>query len=337
MTDLYVKGPVLAPGMIGRPELGVTDRPLTPEEIQKAAYQFLPGTPLVDEQHEFKQVGDVVESYITPEITEFNNREYPVGTWFLTAKVTDPNTKQQVQSGILKGFSAAAFPEKFGHLIPKGMFSDVKEGEWFSLAVSLVKMPFYPEMIFKVFGPDDIIKKSFNSEVDTVGEGDNALAGIIGKLLDYVIKKESSDDGKQYETELEKKVRDLKEKDEENQKTIKKLEKKVDKLSEKQEEPPGEEETEDEEDDKEDKKKSKKTKKSKKGKKEKSKKSKDDEEETDDEDEEVDDDDEEEEVDEKEEKIIKKGLSPDNKKTNPAKSFNERAGMDPLGRNPKYL
>jgi len=352
LDAIYVKGAVISPGWIGRPELGQTDRPLTALEIQKAAYSFPLGSPLfdykqpvVDVQHDFNPQALAVEQFIAPEPIEFNNDIYDPGTWFLTSKVTDPTIQRMILSGELTGYSVGAFPEEYKQLfVKKGMFADVPEGGWFPLAVSMVKMPFYPKAVFKVFGPDDIIKKSlnFNSEVDTVsGEEDKGMAGLVNRLLDIVIKKEGSDDGKQYETELEKKVRQLKEKDEENQKTIKKLEKKVNKLSEKQEEPPGKEDDDDEEDDDKNKK-SKKSKKSKKGKKDKkdkkskSKKTKDDEEDDDSEEEEIDDDDEEEEE-EVEEKIIKKGLSPDNKKTKPTKSFNERAGMDPLGRNPKYL
>ena len=356
MDPIYVKGAVISPGWIGRPELGVTDRPLTAPEIQKAAYSFPLGSPLfdfkqpvIDVQHDFKPQALAVEQFIAPEPIEFNNDIYDPGTWFLTSKVTDPTIQRMILNGELNGYSVGAFPEEYKQLlVKKGMFADVPEGGWFPLAVSLVKMPFYPKAVFKVFGPDDIIKKSlnFNKEVDTVADGDNAIAAMFGKLLDYVIKKEGSDDGKQYETELEKKVRELKEENSELKSENEKQSKKIDKLKSKSEKPPGKEEKDDddEEEDEEDeknKKKTKKSKKSKKGKKSKSKKTKEEKEESDEEEDEEDsednDDNDDEEVDEKEEKIIKKGLSPDDKKTKPTKSFNERAGMDPLGRNPKYL
>ena len=73
--------------------------------------------------------------------------------------------------GELKGFSVGAFPE---NLIPKSLFKDVKEGEWFALAVSIVKMPYYPEMIFKVFKPDEYIKKHIMEETTMTDEDKNA-------------------------------------------------------------------------------------------------------------------------------------------------------------------
>lgn len=335
MTDLYVKGPVISPGWIGRPELGKTDRPLTAAEIQKAAYAFPIGSPLldiqqpvVDVQHDFQPQAVAVEQFIAPEPINFNNYTYEVGTWFLTSKVTDPLIQKRILSGELTGYSVGAFPEDYKTmLMAKGMFSDVPEGGWFPLAVSMVKMPFYPQAVFKVFGPEDIIKKSFNSEVDNVSDENNAIAAMFGKLLDYVIKKEGSDEDK-YESELEKKVRKLKESREEDQEEIKKLRKKVDKLSDKDEEPPGKESDEEEEEDKEEDKKDKKKDKPKKDKKE-NKKDKKEKDEEQDEDEEIEGD--------KEEKIIKKGLDIDDDKGKSHKSFMDNIGCDSMGRNKKYL
>lgn len=186
MSEIYIKGPVLSPGLTGRKELGLQDRPLTPQEIQKAAYNYLPGTPIVDVQHNMRKQAEVVESYIAPDETQFNGSSYPAGTWFMTSRVTDPELQTAIQKGELTGFSVGAFPE---NLIPKGLFKDVKEGEWFALAVSIVKMPYYPEMIFKVFKPDEFIKKSIK-EVKSMTEEDKGVYGLFTKMFDYFVNKE---------------------------------------------------------------------------------------------------------------------------------------------------
>lgn len=183
MTEpVYIKGPVLSPGLTGRPEMGLKDRPLTAKEIQKAAYNYTSGTPIIDVQHDFRKQAEVVESYITPEDTQFNGKQYPAGTWFVTTKVTDPTLKGLIQSGELTGYSVGAFPENAN---VKGMFTDVKEKEWFALAVSIVKMPFYPEMTFKVFKTDEFIKKSMEENI--MSDEDKGTAGLLNKLVDYVI------------------------------------------------------------------------------------------------------------------------------------------------------
>ncbi len=196
MTELYIKGPVLSPGLIGRPEMGLTDRPLTPQEIQKAAYTYTAGTPIIDVQHNYQEQGKVVESYIAPEDTQFNGKSYPAGTWFVTSRITDPILKESIHKGELTGYSVGAWPEgvELPKGIIKGMFSDVDEGKWMALAVSIVKMPFYPEMIFKVFKPDEFIKKSFNpnTEVNNMNDEDKGTAGILNKVIDYFIDKNAS-------------------------------------------------------------------------------------------------------------------------------------------------
>ena len=195
----------MGPGWIGRPELGLEDRPLSEKEIQKAAYNFLPGTPLgspfVDVQHDFIKQAEVVESFITSGPYDFNNITYPPGTWFLTSKITNPEIIEGVRNGTYTGYSLSAWPENQrqrleqkineGQLIAKGLFSNVKEGEWFPLAVSIAKMPFYPEAVFKVFETDEFIKKNIpDQEVGKLSEEKNALFRVIDKLLDNAINKE---------------------------------------------------------------------------------------------------------------------------------------------------
>lgn len=189
--EIYIKGPVLSPGATGWP--GMTqDRPLSAKEIQKAAYQFLPGYSIIDVQHSFMKQAEVVESYVSPEQTEFNGKIYPEGTWFVTSRVTSPEIIKAVEDGELTGYSIGAFPEKqYKELkrINKSMFNDVEEGAWFPLAISIVDVPFYPEMVFKLFGPDDFIKKEQIVE-DKIMSEDKTRDTLLEKIFDYFIKKE---------------------------------------------------------------------------------------------------------------------------------------------------
>lgn len=189
--EIYIKGPVLSPGATGWP--GMTqDRPLSAKEIQKAAYQFLPGYSIIDVQHSFMKQAEVVESYVAPEQTEFNGQTYPEGTWFITSRVTSPEIIKAVEDGELTGYSIGAFPEKqYKQLkrINKSMFNDVEEGAWFPLAISIVDVPFYPEMVFKLFGPDDFIKKEQIVE-DKIMSEDKTRDTLLEKIFDYFIKKE---------------------------------------------------------------------------------------------------------------------------------------------------
>jgi hypothetical protein len=196
MTELFIKGPVLSPGATGWPGQP-QDRPLTAEEIQKAAYQFLPGYSIIDVQHSFRKQADIVESYIAPEITRFNDNDYPAGTWFITARISDETIIKAVNDGELTGLSVGAFPEKqyedLKRPIVKGMFSDVEEGAWFSLAISIVDVPFYPEMVFKVFGPDDFIKKNKQNLEDEFMSEDKTRDTLLEKVFDFLIKKEEAE------------------------------------------------------------------------------------------------------------------------------------------------
>src|SRR5574343_719828 len=189
--EVYIKGPVLSPGATGWP--GMTqDRPLSAKEIQKAAYQFLPGYSIIDVQHSFMKQAEVVESYVSPEQTEFNGKMYPEGTWFVTSRVTSPEIIKAVNDGELTGYSIGAFPEKqYKQLkrINKSMLNDVEEGAWFPLAISIVDVPFYPEMVFKLFGPDDFIKKEQIVE-DKIMSEDKTRDTLLEKIFDYFIKKE---------------------------------------------------------------------------------------------------------------------------------------------------
>jgi hypothetical protein len=217
--------------MIGRPNIGQVDRPLTAEEIQRAAYHFLPESRIIDIQHNFKPQATVVESHITSEHFTFNNNNYKPGTWFLTVKVTDPKIIDAIKKGQLTGFSVSAFEEKqipdllrnTSH-IAKSMFSDVGESEWLALTVSIVDVPFYPEMIFKIFTEQEFIKKQLKnkSEVYKMEEKEkNNPYELIKELVQQLITKNKK------ETE-NKEISNLKDKtvqiEKENEAMLKKLE-----------------------------------------------------------------------------------------------------------------
>lgn len=191
MSNFIVKGPVMIPGQSDR----AGDRPMSPEEIQKAAYQFASGFPIIDYQHSFQKIADVVESFITPEETDFNGMQYPAGTWFITANVTDPEVQNGIKNGELTGYSVAALPEKnyddLRRIIPdnvvsKSMFKDVDDGAWFPLTVSIVDIPCVPEAVFKAFDESDIVKKSLKENENMV---DEKRDGVFEKLVDFLINK----------------------------------------------------------------------------------------------------------------------------------------------------
>lgn len=338
MTDsILIKGPVLGPGWIGRPAMGLTDRPLTPSEIQKAAHGFLPGTPIVDVQHDLKKQAEVVESFITSNDYQFNGQTYPPGTWFVTSKVTDPTLIKGIQDGTFKGYSVGAWPEEYrDRLVAKGLFSDVKEGEWFALAVSIAKLPFYPEAIFKVFQPDEVIKKNIpDMEVDKLTEEDKGIGSAFNKLLDFVINKEAKAEdvktiaeatkGQQFVTEemLDNKL----------DAHYKKMEELVKEAKPKEDEKDDDKSDDDEEDKKEDKEAKKDSKDSKsKDKKEKAKDTKE-------EDKEEDDESEDGSKDDGDDTMISKAIKIDDAKQGKKgkTTFMEECGLDPQGRNPDYL
>jgi hypothetical protein len=342
LTDeILVKGPVLGPGWTGRPELGLTDRPLTEKEIQKAAFSFLENnpfdSPLIDKQHEFITKGSLVENFVTSQDYEFNGHVYPPGTWFITTRVSESDMVQGVQDGTYTGFSVSAWPEsKRGlleqkiaenGLIAKGLFNNTKEGEWLPIAVSIAKLPFYPEAVFKVFSPDEIIKKNIeNLEVDNLSDGDNALAGFAGKLLDLVINKEAKTE--EVKTELTDGPKFVTEEmlDSKLDAQYKKFEELVNGSKEEAKEDKKEEAKSDSKEDKEEDKKEEAKTDSKEDKKKESKDAKKDKEEDED-------------SKETDDAMISKAIKIDDVKQgkNGKKTFMEECGLDPMGRNPKYL
>lgn len=264
IDDVYIKGPVLVPD-----QSDWDGDIVTAGDIQRAAYTFLETYRVVDVQHAFKKIAEPVESYIAPEPTSFNNLDYPAGTWFLTSRIVDDKVKEAVLNGELKGYSVGALPEKdyeqlkrpLPLIAKKKTFKDVDK--WFPFAVSIVDYPNVPNAIFKVFMLEDVIKKNREIEeedqegVINMSEDKNALAVVVDKLVDALIKKEDPLEVKQETGEVTETVslEDLKEKVEtieKNNNSIRsQLQKILDSIDRKEETPPepdGTEEEEDEED-----------------------------------------------------------------------------------------
>lgn len=90
------------------------EKPLTAEQIQRFAEEYL-NWKIVDLEHEFlyngQVIGTLLESHITtrPQIVKFIDgtpREYPIGTWFVTLKITDQEVIQGIKDGHYTGGSA---------------------------------------------------------------------------------------------------------------------------------------------------------------------------------------------------------------------------------------
>lgn len=96
------------------------EKPLTAEQIRKFAEEYLDWK-IVDLEHEFlyngQVIGTLIESHITtrPQIVKFIDgtpREYPIGTWFVTLKITDQDVIQGIKDGHYTGGSATTIERK---------------------------------------------------------------------------------------------------------------------------------------------------------------------------------------------------------------------------------
>lgn len=96
------------------------EKPLTAEQIQRFAEEYLDWK-IVDLEHEFlyngQVIGTLVESHIAtrPQIVKFIDgtpREYPIGTWFVTLKITDQDVIQGIKDGHYTGGSATTIERK---------------------------------------------------------------------------------------------------------------------------------------------------------------------------------------------------------------------------------
>jgi len=100
-----------------------------------------------------QMVGDPVNSFILDEETTYKlvnggTETYPAGTWMLTSDVTDPTTQQEIEDGILTGYSLSVHREDIGRLIKKYMATKASGGQLIhdipnpnAITVSIVKKP----------------------------------------------------------------------------------------------------------------------------------------------------------------------------------------------------
>lgn len=109
------------------------EKPLTAEQIRKFAEEYLDWK-IVDLEHEFlyngQVIGTLMESHITtrPQIVKFIDgtpREYPIGTWFVTLKITDQDVIQGIKDGHYTGGSATTIERKDAEKLRKLLNSHV--------------------------------------------------------------------------------------------------------------------------------------------------------------------------------------------------------------------
>ena len=135
------------------------EEPFTAEEIRffKESFQDYQ---IIDKNHQVfkdlgsaKSVGDPVDSFLLNEETTYRlvtggTETYPAGTWMLTSNVTDPTTQQEIDDGILTGYSLSVHREDVGRLIKKYMATKSSGGQLIhdipnpnAITVSIVKKP----------------------------------------------------------------------------------------------------------------------------------------------------------------------------------------------------
>lgn len=101
-------------------DYGRGEEPLSEEKIKHLAHTFLKYG-VIEKRHESLQtrqkVGHVVESYLLPAPASIKGidgktRQYPKGTWIVTAEITDEQTIAETQKGVFTGFSATTIPKE---------------------------------------------------------------------------------------------------------------------------------------------------------------------------------------------------------------------------------
>ena len=115
---------------------------------------------IVDKSHQVflnggsaKQIGDPVDSFLlesdtTYELVNGTIETYPKGTWMLTTDVTDPLAQQEIEDGILTGYSPSIHNEMVGKLIKQAMAIKASQGQLIkdipnpnTITVSIVRKP----------------------------------------------------------------------------------------------------------------------------------------------------------------------------------------------------
>ena len=100
-------------------DYGRGEEPLSEEKIKHLAHTFLKYG-VIEKRHESLQtrqkVGHAVESYLLPAPASIKGidgktRQYPKGTWIVTAEITDEQTIAETRKGVFKGFSATTIPK----------------------------------------------------------------------------------------------------------------------------------------------------------------------------------------------------------------------------------
>ena len=193
-TKQIVSGPVLVPG-----EADNSGDIVSKNKIEDLAYSYLRKYGNVDKQHQLANKAEVVESYITP--TELSYKvdgedvNVPEGSWWLSVKVTDEETWQQVENGELNGFSIMAVNK--GESSEKSSLDTAKKGfNIVNLAdldndyevnyVSLVDAPDVPKARFASI--KNCSQKSEDKEISTVTK----YAELSDTLEDRLDKRKNS-------------------------------------------------------------------------------------------------------------------------------------------------
>lgn len=86
---------------------------MLPEDIEKAAHNFLVNGKGSDIQHDNKKANvDIVESWVAKTDTMVGGQEIKAGTWMATAKVNDDLIWKAIKEGTLTGFSMGGTAQK---------------------------------------------------------------------------------------------------------------------------------------------------------------------------------------------------------------------------------
>ena len=170
LDEIEIGGPIIKSSAAQRLVYGAVLVPLesdsdgdvvTADKIESVAHDFMLSYKNVDIQHSLNNVGQVVESYITPqdmEVTAYGEKvRLPKGTWVLGTKVSETAWKS-VESGVLTGYSimgvrsseflAASKAGDFDEAsLKRTLLSDLGE-DWLVVSVSLVDFPAVPKAQF---------------------------------------------------------------------------------------------------------------------------------------------------------------------------------------------
>lgn len=116
MKKMIVKGPVLIP------EIADTSGDVLDEKtIRKALLIIAKKGILIDVQHSLRNIGKLLELYITDSPVTFLNNTLPKGTMFASIEVIDEDIQQAIREGKYKGFSILGAPIKSIQEMDRGL------------------------------------------------------------------------------------------------------------------------------------------------------------------------------------------------------------------------